>query len=183
EAAAARADIERAIAINSTYVDLMIERAKIENLEARRLYLLGKDPTQELKRSQRTIEQSLGDHPHNGEALIEKARIHLFTVNWSVLGPDRREREIAFGLQAIEKALEENPQLSDAFKIRGFLLLERASGLETGAARVAVAAAAIEAFDQALALNPVLRRTIAEGLEKAGKLGSREGARDSDRAS
>ncbi len=182
EIAAAMADLERAEAINPGYVGLRIERAKVENLEARLLFSQGEDPTQALERSQRTIERTLRDHPHNGEAHIEKARIHLFRVDWSVVGPGRREREIDAGLEAIERALEANPQLPDAFQVRGFLLLERASDMEPGPFRAAAAEAAVEAFDQALALNPVLRRTIAQGLEEAEKLGGRNGARDSDRA-
>ncbi len=170
EACYARAGIALAEAINPGFVGLRIERAKVEILEARLLFSLAEDPAPALERSQRTIERTLKENPHDGEAHIEKARIHLFKVEWFVVGPDRRKWEIDTGLEAIERALEANPQLSDAFKVRGFLLLQRASAMGTGPPRAAVAAAAVEAFDQALALNPVLRRTIAEGLEEAGRL-------------
>ncbi|RLE25848.1 MAG: hypothetical protein DRJ65_06830 [Acidobacteria bacterium] len=167
EISAAMADLERAEAVNPGYVGLMIERAKAENLEARRLYFLGQDPTEALERSQRTIERTLRDYPHAGEAQIEKARIHLFRVDWSVVGPSGKTMEIDAGLQAIERALDENPQLPDAFRVRGFLLLERARELGKAPGQSNAAAAAVEAFDRALALNPVLRRNIAEGLEEA----------------
>ena len=120
----------------------------------------GADPRQSLDRAIEAFKQSA----------VEKARIHLFKVDWFVVGPDRRKWEIDTGLEAIERALEANPQLSEAFKVRGFLLLQRASAMGTGPPRAAVAAAAIEAFDQALAINPVLRRTVAEGLAEAGRL-------------
>ncbi len=167
EAAAARADLDRAIAINPTYVDLLIERARVENLEARRLYFLGEDPTKALEKSERTVDRILKDHPNAGAPLVERARIHLFKVEWSVVSPGDRDGEIEAGLNAIEQALDENSRLSDAFDVRGSLLLARALALDAGPAQATAAGAAVEAFDKALAINPVLRRTIAEGLEKA----------------
>ncbi len=160
-------DLVRAREINSTYRDIDIERARVENLEARLEVARGRNPAAALERSRRTIEEVIADSPFLAEAYIEKARIHLFSVMWSVVRPEDREAEIDAGLQAIDDALENNPQLSGALNVRGSLLLERARSLGPDPERSRVAAAAVEAFDQALALNPVLRRTIAEELEEA----------------
>ncbi len=175
ETAIAMADLDQAARINPAFVGLGIERTRVQNLDARRLMALGRDPSQALNRSQKTIDQVLKGHPHNGEALVEKARIHLFRVEWSLVGEERKEEEIDVGLQVIEKALEANPQLPDAFKMRGFLVLQRARDLGPGPERMKAAAAAVEAFDQALMFNPVLRRTIAEGLEEAKGMMKGEG--------
>jgi len=163
-------DLDRAEAINPGYIGIGIERARIENLTARWLFSQGGDPAGILDRTQETIERALKDSPNNGEASIEKARIHLFRVSWSVAGPDKREREIDAGLEAIGNALEENPEHSDAFRIRGYLLLERAVAMEAGSAQTVVAAAAVEAFEHAVELNPVLRRKIADDLEEVRNL-------------
>lgn len=175
ETAAAVADLDRAEAINPACIGLKIERARVQSLEVRRLMALGRDPSQALNRYQRTVEQALRDHPLAGEVHVEAARVHLFRVSWSVVFPQRREAEIDAGLEAIGRALDASPQLADAFRVRGSLLLERASALGPGPARSAAAAGAVEAFDQALALNPVLRRTIAEGLEEAKEMMNDEG--------
>jgi serine/threonine-protein kinase len=170
EVLAAINDLDRAEAINPGYVGLGIERARIENLKARWLFSQGRDPSGILNRTQRMIERVLRDSPNNGEASIEKARIHLFRVSWSVVGPGRREGEVDSGLVAIGKALEESPDLSDAYSVRGFLLLERAVAMEAGSAQESVAAAAVEAFEHALELNPMLRRKIGEGLEEVRRM-------------
>jgi len=170
EISAAIDDLDRAEAINSGYIGIGIERARIENLKARWFFSQGGDPAGILDRTQRMIERALRDSPSNGEASTEQARIHLFRVSWSVVGSDRRAGELDAGLDSITKALKENPDLSDAFSVRGFLLLERAVGMEAGCAQATVAAAAVEAFEQALELNPMLRRKIADDLEEVRSL-------------
>ncbi len=171
----AMVDLDQVARINPAYIGLGIERTRVQNLDARRLVALGRNPSKALSRSQKTIEQVLTDYPRDGEALVEKARIHLFRVEWSLVGPKSKEEEIDAGLGAIERSLEANPQSPDAFKIRGFLFLQRARDLGPGPERMQVAAAAVEAFEQALILNPVLRRTIAEGMEEAKGMMKDEG--------
>lgn len=167
EMAAAIADLDRVATINSGFIGLWVERTRVQNLEARHLMSQGRDPSTVLDRSQQTIEHAITNNPNIGEAHVEVARIHLFRLVWDLIDRDQRESEADDGLEAIVKALDANPKLADAFKVRGSIVLERTSDLSTGPAQMVAAAAAVEAFERALVLNPVLWRTIAEELDEA----------------
>lgn len=166
----ADADLKLARDFNPASPDIDVERAKVGNLKARQQYALGRSPTGALNRAQRLLDAVIAESPFVAEAYVERARVHLLRANWAISDTEGLYQEIEAGLNAIAAALEINPQMSEAFKVRGSLLLVRAHVLDPGPERDQVAQTAVEAFDQAIAHNPVLLRTIAEELEEAKEM-------------
>ncbi len=178
--ASARTRIEESLRINPEDADTFLERGRVELIAARFDQQIHGDPAPALTRCGEALDRAAALNPAAPEIDLAQALLARWRAEAALQRKERPSEAVRLtiqaGLERADKALAVNPRDAQALAVRG-ALLHLAARLEADPAkRGAIAARADASLDEALALNPLLRKEYFPLRRKAGGPKKKDGA-------
>lgn len=143
--------------------DLMIghaNRAEAALIQAEWNTRQGLDPRPLLTVARKGLAEAVRWDPKDPDLMLDFGKLHREALRWEVVTGGAIERPLADGLRMVEKILAVSPSYSMAYFLKGELLLLAAKRPDRRRERWR--SEAYQALERSLALNPHLRREIAE---------------------
>ena len=166
-------DVSTAFKINPSYSSLATIRARTMLIQARHVEQQGRDPRPVLDESERLLLEALETQPPSADYNLELARVHLMQARLAHDRPGSFGTHVQAGLGAAARALELNPALADGWSVQARLLVQQAAAVSNRDKRNRLFTEAVSAFEEAIRLNPLLERHVAEELAEARQRAAR----------
>jgi serine/threonine-protein kinase len=147
--------LEEALRLNPTDADVFLERARGDLIAARWARRQGGDAEQALREASAELRRAEALNPEQPDVYLAQAEIERWRAEWA---PTRKAGHLEAGLERVRKALAINPGEARYLAYQG-LLLHRLAQREQAAA----------SLEEALKINPLLRREYGPILEEARK--------------
>ena len=158
--AAARAAAQRALEVNARSFRAFLERATADLIAASWAFDRQLSPLPALDRADESVARALGLNPTETECFEASASLAELRQRWlGRQGLDGTAAAVA-GLEVVERGLATNPQAPRLLASKGTLTWLAGRGSTTTETRRDAASRAELAWQQALALNPLLAREI-----------------------
>jgi hypothetical protein len=161
----ARLAIERAVGLRPNFGELRRILGELELLEGRQRILEGSSPVPAFDAADRALETALETGYDDAATLHLKAEVELWRARWRRSREEPVAEDLNRGLATIGEALAINPRMAAAEMLRGELELELAGVLGDTSEADAARHRARDAFERAVAMNPLLeRRVFSKGI-------------------
>jgi eukaryotic-like serine/threonine-protein kinase len=167
----ARDALRKSIEENAEIMETYSVLAEVELLAARDAINKHQSPVPVFNEAQRVLQNGLSKQPDSFQCLRSKAFLHLLRAQYLESRGQGTTDEITEGIEAANRSLKQNSQLSDAYAYRGKLFLLRAKKLSGSESRKA-AQQAQASFEQAFKINKFLKKDYTAEWQDAQRLAS-----------